>query len=119
MYGSQCFVADVAAGKLVALRSLLTDDARNKLSAMVTADFQKQFSVKDLTDAGFFDATVKVTADTSLCFAVDAKGGTTLTVEFQPYETAPWAMGAPSASLAPADVKALFPAGSVGEAVFK
>lgn len=119
MYGSQCFVADIAAGKLVSLASLLSDDGRNKLSALVTADFKKQFSVKDLTDAGFFDATAKVAPDTSLCLAVDAKGITTLDVEFQPYETAPWAMGAPSASISAADAKALFPAGSVGEAVLK
>ncbi len=119
MYGTSCVVADLANHALVPLGGLLSEDARNKLSTLVTADFQKQFGEKDLTNAGFFDATVKVDASTSLCFAVDEKGTTTLDVEFQPYEVAPWAMGAPTASISAADAKALFPAGSVGEAVLK
>jgi hypothetical protein len=119
MYGFTCVVADIANHALVPLGALLTDDARAKLSALVNADFQKQFGEKDLTNAGFFDATVKVEPSTSLCFQVDEKGTTTLEVAFGPYEVAPWAMGSPSANVAAADAKALFPAGSVGEAVFK
>jgi hypothetical protein len=54
-----------------------------------------------------------------MCLAVDEKGVTTLDVEYQPYEVAPWAMGTPTASISTADAKALFPSGSVGETVFK
>ena len=117
--GADCVVADLASGTLTRLGSVLTADGRGKLEVLVNDELKKQFSVTKLTDADFFDDEIKIAPTTTLCLDVDAKGATSLRVQFGQYEVAPYAMGMPQSVIPAASVKALFPLGSVGEAVFK
>ena len=117
--GADCVVGDLTSGTLTHLGSLLTPDARAKLEVLVNDELRKQFSVTKLTDADFFDDEVKLSPTTPLCLDVDDKGATSLRVLFGQYEVTPYVMGMPQSILPAAGVKALFPAGSVGEAVFK
>jgi hypothetical protein len=103
MSGIACDVADREAGTLTPLTGkLLGADARKKLDALVNAALRTEHGVTKLTDAGFNDDEVSVGADTSLC--VD---GSNLVVQFQAYEIAPYAMGAPRAVIKAADAKAI------------
>lgn len=118
-YGADCVVADVGKGTLTRLGALLSAGSRAKLEILVNDELKKQFSVSKLTDADFFEDEAKLGPATTMCLDVDDKGATRLRVVFGLYEVTPYAMGMPESVLPAASVAGLFPAGSVGEAVFR
>jgi hypothetical protein len=103
MSSVECYAADLESGALTHLTAAeLTPDARKKLDALVNAALARDNGVTKLTDAGFTSDSVSVSPDTTLC--VD---GADLVVQFQAYEIAPYAMGAPRVTIAAANAKPL------------
>jgi hypothetical protein len=109
-----CFAADTGKGTLTKLfAKVLPADGRKKVEALTNAALKKENNVTKLTDAGFSTDDVTLSDDTTSCVE-----GTDLVVQFQPYEVAPYAIGAPSAKIAKADA-ALLVTGTALEAFFK
>ncbi len=115
---SQCFVADLKRGLLVSLRQKLTPAARAKLQALTVAALQGQYATKKLSDKGFYEDQPRVSENTELCYDVPPTGVPELRVQFAPYEVAPYAMGAPSATISVNDARSLFAPGSLGARLF-
>jgi hypothetical protein len=110
---SRCFVADVATGRIVELRTLIDGErGREGLTRLVEAAFRREMKVTDLTKAGFFSNATPVRETTNLCVE-DGK----LEVLFEPYEVGPYSFGRPSADLAPAAVKAFLTSDPLAAAV--
>jgi hypothetical protein len=103
MHGIDCYAADTDKGTLTKLASkLLSPDARKKADVFVNAALKKENGVQKLTEAGFNADEVSIGDETSLCI-----DGTDLVVQFQEYEVAAYAMGAPSAKIGKADAAPL------------
>jgi len=112
--GSSCRVADLTTGKLFTLGSQLSTEGKKKLGEMVTKKLRADNgNVAKLTDAYFFVDEVTVTGTTDVCLEKDG-----ISVDFSPYEIAPYAMGQPTASFSAAEAKGLFEKGTDGEALF-
>ena len=103
MTSIQCHAADLDKGTLTELRAkMLPDASREKLGKLVVEALRKEHGVTNLSEAGFSDDDIKVSPDTTLC----VEDGN-LVVQYQAYEIAPYAMGAPRAEIKPADAKPL------------
>ena len=88
-YGTDYTTVDLKTGKVVSLADILTPVGRQKLPALLAANFRKQYAVKPsetLQQAGLFDNSIKPNGN----FYVT---GTTLTFCYTPYEIGPYAMG--------------------------
>jgi Deacetylase PdaC/Protein of unknown function (DUF3298) len=118
MYGFSCYVADLTSGRLIELNKELSPGSLATLTKLTQDQLKKDNSTTTLTDVGFFDDNPEVTADTNVCVR-EEKGVLTLEVGFQPYEVAPWAMGAPTVEIPAATALPLFGAGSMGAQIFK
>src|SRR5204862_5993638 len=93
--------------RVIEIAKEMSQDHRDALSKIVTASLQKEHGTPDLTRAGFFDATVKINADTAICLT-----DTGAAIAFNPYEVAPWSMGAPTVKVSAAELRPLMPADS-------
>ncbi len=103
MHGVDCYVADVTKGTLTQMTAKsLSADARKKLEALTNASLKKEHGVAKLSDVGFDGDDVKLGDDTSICIE-----GSDLVVQFQPYEVAPYVMGAPAVKVAPKEAAPL------------
>lgn len=98
-----CFVADVEKGTLTQTTAkLLSPEARKKATALVNAALRKEHNVEKLTEAGFHEDEVALDDGTVLCVE-----GTSLVVQYQPYDVAPYAFGAPRAEIPQKDAAPL------------
>lgn len=104
-WSSTCKVADAETGELFSLARKLSPEAREKLSALVMKKLQAEHGVTKLSEAGFFEDEIKVDESTDVCLA---EGGG-LSVEFDPYEVAPYVMGGPTAEISKEEAKELLP----------
>lgn len=97
MHGFSCPIADFASGKLVSLKpSLLTAEGRAALDVHVNTSLR--------TDESFdYEDEVKVGDATELCLV-----GENLVVQFQVYEIASYAVGAPTVKVPSAIARKLF-----------
>lgn len=109
-----CFVADVDKGVLTPSRGkILSAEGRTKLAALVNAELKKAHGVERLTEAGFSADALVISDDTALCIE-----GTSLVVQYQQYEVAPYVMGTPSAEIRKSEAAPLV-AGTALEPFFK
>src|SRR5262249_5778929 len=94
MTSFECFAADTDTGTFTKLvGKLLPWDARKKAEALTNAALKMENKVAKLTDAGFNTDDVTLSDETTLCVE-----GQDLVVQFEAYEVAPYAMGAPAAT---------------------
>ena len=84
-----------------------------KLAALVNAALKKAHSVERLTEAGFSADALVISDDTALCVE-----GTSLVVQYQQYEVAPYVMGTPSVDIPKSEAAPLV-AGTALEPFFK
>jgi hypothetical protein len=99
-----CVTIDLDKGRVVTIGKLMTAENLDALGKIATAILQKENGVTDLTKAGFFEAAVKVTADTPICLTDSG-----VDVSFNPYEVAPWSMGAPVVHVGSKEIRPLLP----------
>jgi hypothetical protein len=118
LFGSACVVADLEKGVLQNLAHGLKPAALTELGALVVQAFKNEHHVANLKDAGFFDDTIELSKDATLCFTEKA-GLRALEVVFQPYEVSPYAMGAPRAVVSADVARRLFKPASAGERLFQ
>jgi len=117
-FARSCLVADLEKGALFELGPQLRAGAFEQLSTLARAAFLAEHKVAKLSEAGFFDDSLKVSKDTALCFR-ESDGAAVLEVVFQPYEIGPWAMGAPRATVPAAVARGLFKPETRGEMLFR
>lgn len=113
MVWEKCLVVDLAKGESVSLIGLFTAEARARLDALVEKKLESEHGVKDLTEAGFYDAHPKVSDTTNLCLR--AGGG--IDVEFGDYEIGPHVIGPQEASFTAAEIRPLLTPGPVTDAL--
>lgn len=102
---STCRVANADTGELASIARKMTPEARKKLSRIVTDRLKKEHNTESLTEAGFFEEELAVTEQTNICIGENGA----LSVEYNPYDVAPWVMGAPTVALTKAESKELLP----------
>ena len=109
--GSTCTVIDTQTLTQLRMVDLLTREGRDALGDKVTKVLQGDGP--SLSEQGYSGDHIAIGADTSVCLT-----DTEIHVEFQPYEVAPYFMGAPEASFPKAEVRALFEKSDVTDALF-
>lgn len=112
-WGSVCKLYDLGSGAEVDLSKRLKPDGLARLSALVDRNFKKEFAVQDLAEAGFFQSSIVLTTMPSIC--LQAQG---FSVQFTPYELAPYAMGAPETAITAAEAAAFFVSDAQTRALF-
>jgi hypothetical protein len=110
---TQCAVIDTKMLTRFRMEDSLTEAGRKKLGDMVTHALEKQLGVTKLTDSYFYEDHVEIGKDTNVCL-----GDKEISVEFVPYEVAPYMAGPQIAAFPKADVRDLFEKNEVMDAAF-
>lgn len=109
----RCIVVDTVALESSPLVALLTESGRKKLGEMTAASFVRARGIAKLTEGGFFEDTVDISNETSVC--LDANE---LHVSFGAGQLAPYDDGPPSTTFPKRDVRALFVKTALTDAMF-
>jgi hypothetical protein len=96
-----CRLANLDTGEVTSIAKQMTPENLKKLSDIVSAALRKKHNKEKLSDAGFHDDSIKLTADSKVCLA--SHGG--VEVVFDPYEVAPYAMGSETVPIALEDAR--------------